>query len=199
MAARKRPAPEDAVTARRALPGGLARGTGLSGLEPLHPRKDTFPGEVFLHLAAGALHWRGASRAGPLPPEATGGRFLPECSFRGRQNKKLQFAVLAAAALQGGTEPDLLDEAAWWQTGDFWEYALPAAVACIRAATDRAGVPIARACKELAHHRTQPHNTPVCMTTPLAGSRSRAPRTSPAFACRPAEPTTACDVRARRL
>jgi hypothetical protein len=43
-------------------------------------------------------------------------RSLPECRFHGRQNKKLQFAVLAATALQGGTEPDLLDEVAWWQT-----------------------------------------------------------------------------------
>jgi hypothetical protein len=51
-------------------------------------------------------------------------RFLPGCAFRGRQNKKLQFAILAAAALRGGTEPDLLDEVAWWHTDDFWQYAL---------------------------------------------------------------------------
>ena len=29
-------------------------------------------------------------------------RFLPECTFRGRQNTKFQYAVLAAAALHGG-------------------------------------------------------------------------------------------------
>jgi hypothetical protein len=40
-------------------------------------------------------------------------RFLPELAFRGRQHTKLQCAVLAAAALHGGTEPDLLDELAW--------------------------------------------------------------------------------------
>jgi len=28
---------------------------------------------------------------------------------------------LAAAALRGGAEPDLLDEVAWWQTDDFWQ------------------------------------------------------------------------------
>ena len=39
-------------------------------------------------------------------------RFLPECAFRGRQNHKLQFAILAAAARRGGTEPDLLEEVA---------------------------------------------------------------------------------------
>jgi hypothetical protein len=48
---------------------------------------------------------------------------LPECTFRGRQNKKFQYAVLVAA-LRGGTDPDLLDEVAWWQTDDFWQYAL---------------------------------------------------------------------------
>ena len=50
------------------------------------------------------------------------------------QNSKFQYAVLAAAALQGGTEPDLLEEVGWWQADDFWQYALFAAVAYIRAA-----------------------------------------------------------------
>jgi hypothetical protein len=62
---------------------------------------------------------------------------------------KLQFAVLAAA-LHGGAEPDLLDEVAWWQTDDFWQYALYAAVAYIRAAASRAGVPVRHVCQELA-------------------------------------------------
>ncbi len=75
-------------------------------------------------------------------------RFLPEFAFRGRQNKKLQYAVLAAAALQGGTEPDLLDEVAWWQTDDFWQYALFAAVAYIPR------LPAGRACRCARHART---------------------------------------------
>ncbi|MGO9668411.1 MAG: hypothetical protein ACLPS1_07505 [Streptosporangiaceae bacterium] len=160
MPARKRPAPDDAVTARRILLDGLARDTGifdLAGeLAPLHPRDNTFPGEVFLHLAADALDWCGASRASPLSLEGIQDRFLPESTFRGRQNKKLQYAVLAAAALHGGTEPDLLDEIAWWQTDDFWQYALFAAVACIRAAARRAGVPVPQACRELAQRPGPP-------------------------------------------
>jgi hypothetical protein len=127
MPARKRPAPEDAVTARQILLDGLARDADifelLSELAPLHPRDNTFPGEVFLHVAADALDWCRASRTDPLPLEGLRERFLPECTFRGRQNAKLQYAVLAAAALHGGTEPDLLDEVAWWQTDDFWQYA----------------------------------------------------------------------------
>ena len=74
----------------------------------------------------------------------------PECSFRGGDNRKLQFAVLAAAALHGGAEPDLLGEVTWWQTDDFWQYALFAAVAYIRIAADRAGVPVPQACRALA-------------------------------------------------
>jgi hypothetical protein len=71
---------------------------------------------VFLHLVADALEWCGASRAEPLPLEGLRERHLPKCAFRGRQKAKLQYAVLAAAAVHGGTEPDLLDEVAYWQT-----------------------------------------------------------------------------------
>jgi hypothetical protein len=154
MPARKRPTPEDAGTARRVLLDGLARDADIfdlvSELAPLHPRDNTFPGEVFLRLAADALDWCGASRADPPPLEGLRERFLPERGFRGRQNSKFQYAVLAAAALHGGTEPDLLEEVAWWQADDFWQYALFAAFACIRAAASRAGVPVRQACQDLA-------------------------------------------------
>jgi hypothetical protein len=159
MPARKRPTPQDATTARRILLDGIARDTGLSELAgelaPLHPRDNTFPGEVLLQVAADALEWCGASRADPVALEGMPERFLPECTFRGRQNKKLQFAVLVAAALSGGAEPDLLDEVAWWQTDDFWQYALYAAVAYIRAAASRAGMSARQVCQELAQ-RTGP-------------------------------------------
>jgi len=92
-------------------------------------------------------------RGQPGRPAAVGGTtraVLPETTFRGRRNTKLRYAVLAAAALHGGTEPDLLNEVAWWQTDDFWQYALFAAVAYIRAAATRAGVPVRQACQDLA-------------------------------------------------
>jgi hypothetical protein len=153
---RKRPTAEDAVTARRVMLDGLARDAGIDQLArelaPLHPRNDTFPGEVLLRLAADALEWCGTSRADPLPLEGLRDRFLPEAAFRGRQNAKLEYAVLAAAAVHGGTEPDLLDEVASWQTDDFWEYAMYAAVAYIRAAASRAGVPVRQACQDLDKH-----------------------------------------------
>ncbi len=160
MPAASHPAPEDAVTARLVLLSGLARDAALpdllSELEPLHPRNNTFPGEVFLRVAADALAWCGASPAGPVALEGMRERFLPESAGRGRDRRKLQFAVLAAAALHGGVEPDLLDEVAWWQADDFWQYALLAAVAYIRAAADRAGVPVRQACQELTERPGQP-------------------------------------------
>jgi hypothetical protein len=160
MPARRGPSPEDTVTARRVLLDGLARDADIfelvSELAPLHPRNDTFPGEVFLRVAGDALDWCEASRADPLPLEGLRERFLPEYTFRGRHDTKLQYAVLAAAALRGGTEPDLLDEVARWQADDFWQYALFAAVAYIRAAASRAGVPVRQACRDLGE---RPGNT----------------------------------------
>jgi hypothetical protein len=148
------------MTASRVLLDGLARDADIfelvSELALLHPRDDTFPGEVFLRLTADALDWCGASRADPLPLEGLRERFLPESTFRGRQNTKLQYAVLAAAALHGGTEPDLLDEVAWWHADDFWQYALFAAVACIRAPASRAGVPVPQACQDLRERPGHP-------------------------------------------
>ena len=51
---RKRPAPEDAVTARQTLLDGLARDADifelLSDLAPLHPRDNTFPGASVSHV-----------------------------------------------------------------------------------------------------------------------------------------------------
>jgi hypothetical protein len=107
-------------------------------------------------LAADALDWCGASRDQPLTLEGIRERHLPECAVRGRQDKKLQYAILAAAAVLGGAEPDLLDEVAWWQSDDFWQYALYAAVAYIRAAAHRARVPVRQACQELTQRPARP-------------------------------------------
>ena len=95
------------MTARRVLLDGLARDADIfelvSELAALHPRDNTFPGKVFIRVAADALDWCGASRADPLPLEGLRERFLPEPTFRGRENRKLQYAVLAAAALRSAT------------------------------------------------------------------------------------------------
>ena len=79
MPARKRPAPEHAVAARRILLEGLGRDADvfelLSELAPVHPRNNTFPGEVFLRLTADALDWCGASQTDPVALEGIRERF----------------------------------------------------------------------------------------------------------------------------
>lgn len=116
MTARKRTGPGEAAAATRKLLDGLAGDGDLldiaADLAALHQRYDTIPDEVFLRVAADALSWCGASRANPVPLEGLRHRFLADCSFRGRERNKLQYAVLAAAAISGGAEPDLLDEVA---------------------------------------------------------------------------------------
>ena len=163
MPARKRPGPAEAAAATRILLDGLAGDRDLpdiaAELAVLHPRNDTFPGEVFLRVAADALGWCGAGRADPVPLDGLRERFLAGCSFRGRERSKLQYAVLAAAAIGGGAEPDLLDEVAWWQTDDLWLYAMYAAAAFIRLAAGRAGVPVSRVCRELGN--TVPASCPA--------------------------------------
>ena len=73
------------MAACRAVLDGLACDADIfevvSGLAPLHPRNDTFHGEVFLHLAADALEWCGVGWAEPLPLEGLRERFLPEASL----------------------------------------------------------------------------------------------------------------------
>ena len=64
--------------------------------------------------------------------------------------------MLAAAAVHGGTEPDLLDEVAWWQDDDFWRYAMFAVVAYICAAAGRVSVPVPQACRDLAQRPGHP-------------------------------------------
>ena len=105
------------MTARRVLLDGLARDADifeLAGeLAPLHPRDNTFPGEVLLRLAADALDWCEASRADPLSLEGLRERFLPECTFRGRQITKLQYAVLPRQPSMAGRSVHPLSVVRW--------------------------------------------------------------------------------------
>jgi len=151
--ARKRPTGEDRAEAMRRLLLGLVEGNDIfdleASIEELHPRNNTFPGEVFLRLAGDALDLTGVSRDEPIPYEGLREKYLAECEYRGRDNRKIQFAILASAAARGGVEPDLLEEVVWWRADDFWRYALEAAVALIRSCADRRNQPVAAFAKEL--------------------------------------------------
>lgn len=154
MASRRRPTAEDRTTALRliltALTGDRDLFETIAEVGELHPKNDTFAGEVFVRLAADALELSGATREAPLAYEGVIDRCLPECRFRGRDNHKIKFALLAAAATRGGVEPDLLDEVVWWNTDDFWQYGFFAAVCWIRASGEHLNVATDEVCQRLA-------------------------------------------------
>jgi hypothetical protein len=127
IADKRRPTSQDAVAAVRLLSKVVESGgdifDALEQIRPLHPKNNTFPGEVFMRLAADALGLGQVSTERTMPAEGLCERYLPECRFRGRDNRKMRYALLAAAATHGGIEVDLLDEVACWETDDFWRYA----------------------------------------------------------------------------
>lgn len=125
----------------------------LDEIRPLHPRNNTFPGEVFMRVAADALRLGEVNPERPIPSEGLMGRYLPERQFRGRDNRKIRYAVLAVAATHAGVEVDLLEEVAYWESDDFWSYAGFAAIAWIRAVSDQRGL----ALDELCHRLRQRH------------------------------------------
>src|ERR1700691_4878342 len=103
MPARKRPTPEDAAAARRILLDGMAREGEVpelvAGLAPLHPRDDTFPGEVFLQIAADALDWCEASRADPTTSGST------PCTVRSVISVRSPAEPAGRCARYAGTRP----------------------------------------------------------------------------------------------
>ena len=134
---------------------GIASGASIGDLAAplalLHPRNDTFPGEVLLELAADAIDEAGASRDHPIQFEGIRARYLPEASGHTKaQNHKSKFALRAAAMIRAGVDPGLLDEISWWQTDDLWFWALEALVIYTRAAADHAGVDIETVCDHIA-------------------------------------------------
>ena len=153
VAEKRRPTSEDARQAVHLLLGAIETGgdifEALDGIRPLHPENNTFPGEVFMRLAADALDEAGVSQDRPIPEEGLVGRYLPECRFRGRDNRKVRYALLTVAATHGGVVVELLDEVAYRETDDYWSYAGFAAVAWIRAVSDQRDLPLFELCQTL--------------------------------------------------
>lgn len=140
-----RPTDDDHVEALRRLLAGLSRGDDASQLvaaiADLHVQHNTFPGEVFMELAADALAIARAGRNTGVVYQELLSTYLPEVAFRGKENRRIRYAVLTAYAVHGGLEPDLLDEVTYW-IEQYWTYALYAAVAIVRASADRADMPL---------------------------------------------------------
>ena len=114
------------------------------------------PGEVFLDVAADVLDWCGASRADPLALEGMRERFLPELRLPRPAEEEASVRDPGSGGVARWNRAGLAGEVAWWQTDDFWQYALYAAVAYIRAAAGRVGVPVRQVCQELTQRDGPP-------------------------------------------
>jgi hypothetical protein len=159
VVAKRRPTSEDARKAVKLLTGAVETDSdifdALDEIRPLHPKNNTFPGEVFLRAAADALLIGDVSREHPMSTERLVDRYLPECRFRGRDTRKIRFALLSVAATHGGIEVDLLGEVAYWETDDFWSYAGFAAIAWLRAVSDQRGVALADLCQRVRDRHSE--------------------------------------------
>ena len=147
------PTEADRVDAIVRLLGGLADGHDVfeiaRAVADLHLRYNTFPGEVYMGLAADALESAEMDRGEPITYESLLDDHLSECDFRGWDKRKIQYAILASAAFRGGIQPDLLGDTAW-RTDDYWRYALFAAVAIIRACAAQLGISVHEFVERLA-------------------------------------------------
>jgi hypothetical protein len=155
MAKSKEPTAEDRATAIRValsgIAGGLELGEVAARLAPLHPKNDTFPGEVLVELAADAIEESGATREHPLEFEGIRKRHPPEDRAHTRaQHHKAEYALRAAAMVRGGVDPGLVDEVSWWRTDDVWFWALQTPVTYVRAAAEYCAVPVPAVCGRIA-------------------------------------------------
>jgi hypothetical protein len=148
-----RPTDDDHVEALRRFLVGLGRGDDanqlVADIADLHVQHNTFPGEVFMELAAEALAVAGVARQPGVMYRELLSTYLPEVAFRGKEHRRIQYAVLTAYAVHGGLEPDLLDEVTYW-IEQYWTYALYAAVATVRASATSADIPLESMLAELA-------------------------------------------------
>jgi hypothetical protein len=139
------PTADDRDEARRRFLAGLSRGADADQLvidiADLHLRSNTFPGEVLMGIAVDALDTAGVDGQHRLDHAVLLSTHLAEVEFRGKQRRYIQYAVLAAFAAHGGLEVDLLDEVAYWIEW-YWQYALFAALAIVRACAERSGVAV---------------------------------------------------------
>jgi hypothetical protein len=147
------PTDDDHAEALRRFLAGLARGDDanqlVADIADLHVQDNTFPGELFLELAADALAAAGVERQPGVAYQDLLSTYLPEVAFRGKEPRRIQYTVLTAYAVHGGLEPDLLDEVTYW-IEQYWTYALYAAVAIVRASAANAAIPLESMLADLA-------------------------------------------------
>ncbi len=140
--------------AQVAVLGGLLRGEDIDALveaaAPSHVPGWFTPDVAMLELAVTALDLASLPGLAPLEYEGLRERYLPEAEFRGRvEHRSSQYALYATACIRGGMQPDLLNDAGWWNT-PLWIYGVYALMIYARAAADRGGVAVEQVVRELA-------------------------------------------------
>lgn len=102
-----------------------------------------------MELAADALDLADTQRTDAVVYQDLLSRHLPEVEFRGKEHRRIQYAVLTPFAVRAGLEPDLRDEVTYW-IEQYWQYALFAAVAIVRECAERSGTPLETFVTQLA-------------------------------------------------
>ncbi len=151
------PTDDDQAEAIRRLLLGIRDGDNpfelIAAVADLHIRRNTFPGEVFLQLGAEALALAGIDHRHKIDHEHLLATHLPEVPVKGKDRKRVHYALMTTFAVHGGLEVDLLEEVTYW-IEEYWRYALFAAVAVLRICADHTNTPIA----ELADALAEKHN-----------------------------------------
>lgn len=106
----KGPTDQDGAEAVRRLLSGLARGEKVFDLAAAIERScilvTTRSRERWsCALSADALEVAGAGQDDPVPYTGLREKYLAECKFQGRENRKIQFAILASASARSGIQP----------------------------------------------------------------------------------------------
>jgi hypothetical protein len=140
--------------AQVAVLAGLLRGddidTLVASVAPCDVPGWFTPDVAVLELATSALDLASVPGSDPLEYEGLRERYLPEIEFRGRvEHRSSQYALYAAACMRGGLQPDVLNDAGWWQTR-LWIYAVYATVIYSRAAADRRSTTVEQVVHDLA-------------------------------------------------
>jgi hypothetical protein len=130
-------------------PGAFARDADIFGLvselAPLHPRNNTFPARYSCIWPR--TRWTGAEPAGPArwPWKDCASGFCPSARSAAGQNKKFQYAVLAAAALHGGANRIC------WMRSPSGRAMTSGSTACSRRSATSAPPRAGRACRCVRH------------------------------------------------
>jgi len=140
--------------AQTAILSGLAAGEDalelLLAVSPYDVRGHFTPDVALLEVAAAALGLACPPGSEPLMYEGLTDRYLSDLTLNGRTLRhRTRYAIHAAACLQGGLHPDLLNEAGGWDPG-LWTYAVSAVVLYTRAAADRLGRSVPQLAVDLA-------------------------------------------------